>query len=89
MWNKRENYENVKPSRIEQTATCVLIRRNITFVEEHTEGEEIIVPAHYAWEELSISHDVWSVCKKILGYDEALDDIYAALTELAEIITEE
>lgn len=88
MWYKRENTDAVQPSRIQDNGTSVYIRRNITFVEEYETDEGEIVQAHYEWEELAVSKDIWTICSKFIGHDEALDDVYAALTELAEIITE-
>lgn len=86
MWNKRTGPNS--PSRVEDLTTKMLIRRNIVFVEDVV-TEEHTIPAHYEWEEMVVSKSIWSVCSKMLGYDDALNDIYAALTELAEIITEE
>ena len=91
MWQNKQNNESVRPDRIETTPSGVLIRRGITLVEEATEeinGVEIVVPAHYTWEEIFVSKEIWTICKKFLGYDTAFHDVYAALTELAEIITE-
>ena len=88
MWYRRESTSSVEPSRIQENETSVFLRRNITFVEESMTDEGEIIQAHYEWEEMVMSKDIWVICSKFIGHDEALDDVYAALTELAEIITE-
>lgn len=85
MWCKTENGENVRPSAVDTTSSrvCVYIRKNIQAVEA-TED----FPAHYKWEELKIPREMWEISEKVLGHDEALNDVYSALTELAEMIVE-
>lgn len=85
MWIHNEGTN--KPERVQVDPNYVLIRKNIIFIEE-VPSEDYTIPAHYEWDEMEISPNAWTVCNKFLGYDEALDDVYAALTELAEIITE-
>lgn len=90
MWYEVENGSLIRPSDIDTTSSRVyiFIRRNITVVEEVKDGDEIIIPAHYHWEELKIPREMWEICEKVLGHDTALDDVYDALTELAEMIVE-
>jgi hypothetical protein len=38
---------------------------------------------------MKIPREMWEVCEKVMGHGTALDDVYDALTELAEIIVEE
>lgn len=85
MWHTVENGENVRPSAIDTTSSrvYVYVRKNTQAVEETEE-----FPAHYKWEELKIPREMWEISEKVLGHDEALDDVYGALTELAEMIVE-
>lgn len=86
MWYKNENGDLTRPATLDKTSSkaYVYIRKDITLV-EGTEDN----PAHYEWMELKIPTTEWAVYEKVLGHDEALDDVYAALTELAEMIVEE
>lgn len=90
MWYEVENGSVARPADVDSTSSraYVYVRRNIAFVEEVRDGDEIISPAHYRWEEMKIPHEMWEVCEKVMGHDSALDDVYAALTELAEMIVE-
>lgn len=85
MWYEVENGTLIRPSDIDTTSSraYVYVRRHITLVPE--DGEN---PAHYRWEEQKIPKEVWPVYEKELAHDAALDDVYAALTELAEMIVE-
>lgn len=87
MWKKCIGNGTDRPERITVNDNEVYIRRNIVFVEVESEEDEESA-SRYEWEELVISKDIWVVCSKFLGYDQALDDVYAALTELADIIAE-
>ena len=91
MWYRNENGGYARPSDVDTTSSkvYVYVRRNIVFVEEVKDGDEIITPAHYEWEEMKIPREMWEVCEKVMGHDTALDDVYEALTELAEMIVEE
>ena len=90
MWYEVENGTLARPRDVdtELSKTYVYVRRNITLVDETREGGEIIIPQHYRWEEMKIPREMWEVCSKVMGHDEALDDVYSALTELAEMIVE-
>ena len=90
MWYKVENGSADRPAEVDgdSSRVYVFVRRSITFVEEARDGEGALIPAHYRWEELKIPREMWEVCEKVLGHDTALDDVYAALTELAEMIVE-
>lgn len=90
MWYHVENSGYARPADVDDVTSQghVYVRRNITFFEEVKDGEEIISPAHYEWEEMKIPRAMWDVCRQVLGHNEALDDVYAALTELAEMIVE-
>lgn len=85
MWYEVQNGDLTRPSDIDSTSSrvYVYVRRNIEPVPETEQA-----PAHYHWEEMKIPREMWEVCRKVLSHDSALDDVYSALTELAEIITE-
>ena len=90
MWYETENGDNVRPSDVDTTSSrvYVYIRRNIELVEEVLDGEEVLSPAHYRWEEIKIPREMYEVCATVMGHESALSDVYAALTELAEMIVE-
>lgn len=89
MWYEVENGNLARPGDVDTTSSrvYVYVRRNIVLIEEVREEGEI-VPAHYKWEEMKIPREMWDVCQKVMGHDSALDDVYDALTELAELFTE-
>ena len=91
MWYEVENGDLTRPSDIDTTSSraYVYVRSNFTVVEEVVEEGEVITPAHYKWKEMKIPREMWDVCAKVMGHDVALDDVYAALTELAELIVGE
>ena len=89
MWYFVENSENTKPAEVDaiSSRSFVYVRRNIVRVNKKTaEGET--VGTHYKWEETKIPRDAWEICKQVLEHDAALEDVYAALTELAGLIVE-
>ena len=88
MWYESENGEAIRPSEIDATSSRVYVylRRNITLVPEETGDDPR--PAHYRWEETKIPRDTWVIMQKAISHDEALDDVYAALTEVAEMVDE-
>lgn len=86
MWYINSNGENIKPPALDTTSSQKwnYVRKNF---EEVAATEEI--PAHWQWLETKIAKDDWTIYEQVLGHDDALDDVYAALTELAEIIAGE
>ena len=86
MWRKVSNGNADKPAQIDRDSSkkYVYIRKDFTFVAG--DGEEN--PAHWEWQEAKLPKDLMIVYDKTTSHDEALDDVYAALAELAEIITE-
>ena len=90
MWYKSSNGSLDIPSELDvySSKVYVILRKDFVVIPETGEGEEII-PAHYEWMECRIPKEDWEIYKKALGHDEALDDVYAALTELAEMIVGE
>lgn len=90
MWYEVENGSLARPSNVDTTSSqaYVYVRRNIELVDEVRDGDEIITPQHYKWEEMKIPRNMWETCATVMGHDAALDDVYDALTELAEMIVE-
>lgn len=85
MWYGVTNGDLTLPAEIDETSSkvYVYVRRNIEIVEATDE-----MPAHYRWQEMKIPREMWEVTKKVFNHDSALDDVYSALVELAEIIVE-
>ena len=88
-WYRTENGDSVKPSAIdrESSKVYVYVRKNFEAVPASGEGEQII-PAHWSWMETRVPKEDWEIYEKVINHGEALDDVYAALTELAEMILE-
>lgn len=82
-WYKSENGDSVRPAVIDRTSSKVFVyvRKDIQLIE--AEGDR---PAHYEWMELKVPKSSWDVYEMVVGHDDALDDVYAALTELADLI---
>jgi len=87
MWKHAENSSDTRPAEIDETSSraYVYVRKNIVFVQGSGEGEETI-PDHYEWEEMKIPRQMWEVCRNVFDHSAALDDVYDALAELAEMI---
>ena len=88
MWYEVENGSTTRPSDVDTTSSraYVYVRRNIILIDDLSGDPEN--PPHYKWEEMKIPREIWEVCEKTFSHDSALDDVYAALTELAELIVE-
>lgn len=84
MWHEVSNGADVRPSDIDETSSgfYIYVRRNVRRVE--ASGED--TGAHYVWEELKIPREMWEVAREVFEHETALDDVYAALTEIAELI---
>lgn len=89
MWQKTENGSAVRPSAADTTSSrsYVYVRKNILFCPERLVGEETR-PAHYEWDELKVPRKDWETFRSVLAHGEALEDVYAALAELAALIAE-
>lgn len=83
MWYKNES--SIRPSELDNTSSqkWVYVRKSIIFHE--TDGER---DAYYDWDEMRVPQDDWAAYEQVIGHGAALDDVYAALTELAEMIVE-
>ena len=88
MWRKCDSGDDTRPAELDTTSShnWNYVRKDITFIpaEEGEDGR----PAHYEWLEMKGRKDDWAVYEQVMGHSEALDDVYAALTELAELIVE-
>lgn len=89
MWYMNENGNLEQPAALdtESSKKFVYVRKNFEEVPKSGSGKDAI-PAHWKWQEMKIRKEDWAVYEKVLGHDSALDDVYAALTELAEMIVE-
>ena len=85
MWYQTNNGEDIRPAEIDSTSSkvYVYVRRNIERIPETDD-----TPAHYEWLEQKIHKKDWETYRMVLAHGDALDDVYAALTELAEMIVE-
>ncbi|MBQ6398851.1 MAG: hypothetical protein IJI21_01900 [Clostridia bacterium] len=85
MWNKSENSDMNKPVTMDAKSSheYVYVRKDFRQVEA-TEDR----PAHWEWMEARIPKKDWELFVELSSHSEALDDVYAALTELAELIVE-
>ncbi len=84
MWYKVEG-GTARPGVIDTTSSKKYnyIRRNI----EHLEETEDL-PERWVWEEQKIEKNVWDTYRATTENTSTLEDVQAALIELAEIITE-
>ncbi len=75
MWYKCENASADKPAAVDSTSSkkYVYLRKDIKYVLARDD-----IPAHYEWLEKKVARDEWTLT--------AIEDIFTALTELAEMI---
>lgn len=86
MWYHNENSDDIKPAALDRTSSKIYIYVRKQF-ELITATEDI--PAHWSWQETKIRKDDWLLYESLMEHNNALDDVYAALTELAELIVGE
>lgn len=86
MWYKNENGNSLKPAALdtESSRVYVYVRKNFELVAATDDH-----PEHWQWQEQKIKHEDWAIYQQTIDNSTALDDVYAALTELAEIIAGE
>ena len=86
MWYPNSNGDSVKPDAIDRAGSkkFVYVRKDFRLIPE--DGE---IPEHWEWLETKIPKDAMTIWEHTTEHDTALDDVYAALTELAEIIAGE
>lgn len=91
-WYKNSNSSADMPSAIDRTSSHVYdyVRKGFILIEASAsgEGDDMEIPAHYEWLEMKVPKEIWEIYAKTVDHDAALDDVYAALTELADIIVE-
>ena len=85
MWNRSENSTSEKPLALDRKSSreYVYVRKDFVFVESTEER-----PAHWTYLEARIPMKDWELFVELMDHADALDDVYAALTELAELIVE-
>ena len=98
MWYETENGEDIRPSPMDETSSKVYTYFRKDFERVEAKGEpdtEEYYPAHYKWKELKLKKEeaalymeVSGIINKVSEHGDALDDVYDALTELAEMIVE-
>ena len=89
MWYSNENSGIEKPGAVDSVSSKVYayIRKDFEEIPESGSGEEVI-PAHWRWQEMKIPKSALAIWQSAQSNSDALDDVYAALTELAELIEE-
>ena len=85
-WYLVANGEAVKPEALDtvNSAKYNYVRKEFRLVAATEE-----YPEHWEWLETKIRKEDWELFTRLMDHDEALDDVYAALTELAEMIIPE
>jgi len=83
MWKKVENGDSVKPESLDTTSSrrWNYVRKNFELIEATDD-----YPEHWEWMEIKVLKDDWETYKEVMDHSDALDDVYAALTELAEMV---
>lgn len=83
MWYRNENGSSTKPATLDTTSSKIYnyIRKDFELVAATEERDE-----YWCWQETRIPKEDWALYESIMGHDAALDDVYAALTELADLI---
>ena len=85
MWITAENGSSVKPEALDTASSKKYnyIRKDFVLIEATEE-----TPEHWRWQEKKVLKEDWETYTQVMSHDEALDDVYAALTELAGMIEE-
>ena len=83
MWYVNSNSDDIKPSALDTTSSQKWNYIRKAF-EEVPASEDI--PAHWQWKEIKIRKEDWMIYEQVMNHETALDDVFAALVELAEII---
>ena len=86
MWYHNENGDSIKPSSLDNTSSkqYVYVRKNFILIE--AQGDSA---AHWSWDEVKIPKADWVIYESVMNHDAALEDVYTALAELAELMTGE
>lgn len=85
IWHKNANGNPEKPAELDTNSSKIYnyIRKDF----EHIPAEGN-VSEHWEWKEAKIRKEDWELFEEVMDHSTALDDVYAALTELAELIEE-
>ena len=97
MWTKSENSEPIVPLAVEYSGDQVILRKGFQLVEATEEK-----PSHYEYDEWQMPKEQYDIYQnfetlsdaltetntQVVNHSEALDDVYDALAELAEMIVE-
>ena len=88
MWYRVENDNDVQPNGLDVTSSQIYnyIRKDFEFIPAQEEEEGSVITAHWSFLENKILKQDWETYMQISEHETALDDVYAALTELAELI---
>lgn len=89
MWKRCYSATSVKPESLDVTSSQKwnYIRKDFELIEASgEEGHEI--PEHWTFLENKVLKEDWETYTQVIDHGEALNDVYAALTELAEMIVE-
>ncbi len=88
MWYEVENGADLRPAEldVDSSRRYVYERRGIQRVPASVAGDEA-VPAHYRWEERKTPKEDFAV-RETVRQASALEDVYAALAELAGLLEE-
>lgn len=85
MWYKNGNGDSIKPQALDTTSSKLYnyIRKDFNLIPATEE-----IPEHWEWMENKVEKKDWETYMQVADHTVALDDVYAALTELAELIEE-
>lgn len=85
MWYRNENGSNVKPEAVDRTSSkaYVYVRKDFSMIKGTDE-----IPEHWEWLEQKVQREDWETYQTVMEHSSALDDVYAAMAELAEMIVE-
>ena len=82
-WYHVENATLIEPAEVDTLSSKKYnyLRKNITLIEGTLERS-----THYEWDECKIEKSVWDLALGYINHEDALTDVYDALTELAGLI---
>lgn len=86
MWYHAMNGAEQQPIALDKNSSkkYVYVRKNFILIPAQDDNA-----AHWEWDEIKIKKEDWVIYESVMAHDSALDDVYAALTELAAIVAGE
>jgi len=83
MWKKVYSATSERPDALDTTSSKKwnYVRKDFVLIEATEEN-----PAHWEFMEKKVLKEDWETFMSVADHDEALDDVYDALAELAEMI---